>query len=116
MRQPPFNDPSEAIQHIKDNYSYDNITTFSWRQVAEFVSRYMDDNTSKAVMWNVAHKKYKCPPDVAVALRKRNLLKSAKRWRFFFEVANEEEYKAFKKLLGDMTFAEWVMWHAGENW
>lgn len=65
-------------------------------------------NTSKAEIWNVAHKKYKCPSDVAKALRKMKLLDD-KRYGFFYRVKNKEEYEQFKlEYLDGRTFAEWV--------
>ena len=116
-KRPPYKDPSEAIQYIKDNFvsPIDNSNP-SWQGVAVAVSAKMYGETSKAVMWNVAHKKYKCPPDVAAALREMGLLRSTKRWRFFLEVENEEEYKLFKKMLGDKTLKQWVWKHVGTNW
>lgn len=76
--------------------------------VAEVVTTYMEDGeTSKAEVWNVAHKKYRCPPKVAKALRKMKLLDD-KRYGFFFRVASKEEYEKVKGWLRDETFSAWV--------
>jgi ribosomal protein S21 len=119
-KQPPYKDPSEAIRYLKEICIADPVGTWrnlSWREIAEQVSGYMDGETNKAEIWNVAHEKYKCPPEIAKALRKMGLLRSTKRYRYFFEVSNEEEYKAFKKhVLKDKTFTEWVWEHVITRW
>ena len=121
-KQPPYTSPSEAINCLKERgliaYSpYEDWQPMSWREVSECVSSHMDGKTSKAEVWNVAHEKYRCPPEIAKALRKMGLLKSTKRYRYFFELPNKEEYEAFKKyVLKDKTFTEWVWEHVITKW
>jgi len=111
-KEPPYKDPSEAINYIRDNYTVGKWTDAhapSWREVAEIISKWTEKPTNKGTVWNVAHGKYKCPKEIADALVKMKLLKRKKRWRFFFELPNEAEYKAFKKhVLAGSEFSEWI--------
>lgn len=107
-----YTDYKDALEYLRDGY-FDRV--LSYREMAEILTSYCGHALSKSNVWNAQHRSKKCPKHIRVALFNMSLLNGkTRRYRFFYEVRNEEEYK---KIMDHMkandvdfnTISEWSL-------
>ena len=103
----PFTSHVSAIKYLRDEYAGRKLT---YREVAEILEEHCGESVYKSEAWNAEHRLYRCPAKIRTALVNMGLLSSRKRWRFFYEV-NEEEYQEIQRFLkvhGFKSFGEFM--------
>ena len=101
-----------ALEHLRTQYLGRRL---SYREMAELLTAYSGRDIAKSHVWNTKHRSKRCPKDIRAGLENMGLLQCRpKRWRFFFEV-DEEEYLVIENWLRikDMTFTEYMRERGG---
>jgi len=101
-----------ALEHLRKAYFGRKL---SYREMAELLTAYSGREINKSHVWNARYRSKRCPKDIRAGLENIGLLQCRpKRWRFFFEV-DEEEYSVIEQWLQvkNITFTQYMKERGG---
>lgn len=107
----PYNTHTKALGYLRRQFLDRKL---SYREMAEMLMAYSAQPMTKSHVWNAMYKTTKCPANIRIGLENMGLLRRRpRRYRFFYEVS-EEEYDNIASFLSyhSMSFSQYM---ADEN-
>lgn len=102
----------DALEHLRHSYLGKKL---SYREMAELLTAHSGYHIHKSHVWNAMKRARRCPKRIRIGLENMDLLEcKPRRWRFFYEVADEEEYNKVKNWLDEQdidfkTITDWSL-------